>query len=58
MVSTLAAAVLAGVVLVLTATLGWGLAGVWWGITTLILGRLVLLAFRYRGLLVGSRPST
>ena len=58
MVSTLAAAVLAGAVLILTVTLGWGLTGVWWGITTLILGRLALLALRYRTLLADSRPST
>ena len=58
MVSTLAAAVVAGSVLILTVTLEWGLTGVWWGITTLVLGRLALLALRYRTLLVDSRPST
>jgi MATE family multidrug resistance protein len=48
MVSTLAAAFLAGIVLIVSATVGWGLTGVWWGITTLIAARLVLLAVRYR----------
>ncbi|MDH3259770.1 MAG: MATE family efflux transporter [Acidimicrobiia bacterium] len=48
MLSTLAAALVAAVVLILVVTAGWGLTGVWWGITTLILGRLGLLAFRYR----------
>ena len=58
MVSTLAAAAGAAVVLVLTVTQGWGLTGVWWGITTLIAGRLVLLALRYRTALVDSTSST
>lgn len=52
MVSTLAAAVAAAVVLMLAVTGGWGLTGVWWGISTLILSRLGLLAFRYRRLFV------
>jgi MATE family multidrug resistance protein len=47
MVSTAIAAVLAGAVLGATAVRGWGLTGVWWGITALIVARLVLLAFRY-----------
>jgi MATE family multidrug resistance protein len=47
MVSTVAAALLAAAVLVGTAVRGWGLAGVWWGITALIVARLVLLAYRY-----------
>ena len=58
MVSTLAAAAGASVVLILAATQGWGLTGVWWGITTLIAGRLVLLALRYRTALVDSTSST
>ena len=58
MVSTLAAAAGAAVVLGLTVTQGWGLTGVWWGITTLIAGRLVLLALRYRTALVDSTSST
>jgi len=56
MVSTLAAAAVAAVILIFAATAGWGLTGVWWGITTLIVGRLGLLALRYRKAL--SRSST
>ena len=48
MFSTLAAALLAGVVLIVSSMGGWGLTGVWWGITTLIVARLGLLALRYR----------
>jgi MATE family multidrug resistance protein len=58
MVSTLAAAAGAAIVLGLTVTQGWGLTGIWWGITTLIAGRLGLLALRYRTALVDSRSST
>jgi MATE family multidrug resistance protein len=58
MTSTLLAAVGAGGVLTLTVVQGWGLTGVWWGITTLIFGRFCLLAFRYRTALVDSRSST
>lgn len=58
MVSTLAAAAGAAIVLILAATRGWGLDGVWWGITTLIAGRFGLLAFRYRATLVDSTSST
>ena len=58
MVSTLAAAAGASVVLILAAVQGWGLTGVWWGITTLIAGRFGLLALRYRTALVDSRSST
>ncbi len=58
MVSTLVAAAAAALVLVLTVVKDWGLTGVWWGITTLILGRLMLLAGRYRTVLVDSRSST
>jgi len=57
-VSTLVASAGAGAVLGLTVIRGWGLIGVWWGITTLILGRLCLLALRYRTALVESRSST
>lgn len=49
-------AALAGVVLLLTLPLGWGLAGVWWGIVTLMLGRLVTLAARYWGIGMGAVP--
>ena len=48
MVSTLAAALIAAVVLVVAVVAGWGLAGVWWGISALIAARFGLLAFRYR----------
>ena len=43
----------AAVVLLLVIPMGWGLAGVWWGITTLMLGRLVTLGVPYvRGTLL------
>ena len=48
MVSTLAAALIAAMVLVLAVVAGWGLAGVWWGISALIAARFGLSAFRYR----------
>lgn len=44
MIGTAAAAAL---VLALVVPMGWGLAGVWWGITTLMLGRLVTLGVPY-----------
>ena len=37
----------AAVVLLLVIPMGWGLAGVWWGITTLMLGRIVTLGVPY-----------
>ena len=55
MVSTLAAASVAGSVLILAVKAGWGLTGVWWGITALILGRLCLLALRYRTVFAPAR---
>jgi MATE family multidrug resistance protein len=43
----------AAVVLLLVIPMNWGLAGVWWGITTLMLGRLVTLGVPYvRGTLL------
>ena len=55
MVSTLAAASVAASVLILAVKAGWGLTGVWWGITALILGRLGLLALRYRTVFAPAR---
>ncbi len=43
--ATVAAAVAGGAVLLLTLPAGWGLAGVWWGITALMGVRLVTLAW-------------
>jgi len=40
-------ALAAAVVLLLVIPMGWGLVGVWWGITTLMVGRLVTLAGPY-----------
>ena len=40
-------ALAAAVVLLLVNLMGWGLVGVWWGITTLMVGRLVTLAGPY-----------
>lgn len=40
-------ALVAALVLLLVIPMGWGLAGVWWGITTLMLGRLLTLAVPY-----------
>jgi len=40
-------ALAAGAVLLLVTPMGWGLAGVWWGITTLMAGRLLTLAIPY-----------
>lgn len=39
-------ALMSGAVLMLVIPLGWGLAGVWWGIVVLLLARLVTLAWR------------
>lgn len=46
--STAAAAAASIAVLALVAAAGWGLTGVWWGITVLIAGRALLSGFRYR----------
>jgi len=43
----LAAATAAAVVLLLVQPMGWGLAGVWWGITTLMAVRVATLAIPY-----------
>jgi MATE family multidrug resistance protein len=40
-------ALAAAVVLLLVNPMGWGLTGVWWGITTLMAGRLLTLAIPY-----------
>ena len=40
-------AIVAAVVLLLVNPMGWGLTGVWWGIATLMVGRLVTLAGPY-----------
>jgi len=40
-------ALAAGTVLLLVTPMGWGLVGVWWGITTLMAGRLLTLAIPY-----------
>jgi len=40
-------ALAAAIVLLLVVPMGWGLAGVWWGITTLMLGRLLTLSVPY-----------
>lgn len=45
--STFAGFVAISVVLTLTVQLGWGLAGVWWGITAMVLGRLAVLGTAY-----------
>ena len=58
MVSSLAAAAGAGVVMIMTVAGDWGLTGVWWGITALMVGRLGLLAMRYRTAFVESTSST
>jgi MATE family multidrug resistance protein len=44
MIGTAAASAL---VLLLVPTMGWGLTGVWWGITILMAGRLLTLAGPY-----------
>ena len=43
----IASAVLAAAVLLAVVPMGWGLAGVWWGIVALMGGRAVTLAWRY-----------
>ena len=51
-------AVAAAVVLLLVNPMGWGLTGVWWGITTLMAGRLLTLAGPYvQGTLFGRPPA-
>jgi MATE family multidrug resistance protein len=47
MVSTVAASLLAVIVLAATAVWGWGLTGVWWAISALIIARLAFLSIRY-----------
>jgi len=42
-------ALVAAAVLLATLPLGWGLAGVWWGLTVLIVVRLATLVFGYLG---------
>lgn len=44
MIGTAAAA---GAVLLLVVPMGWGLEGVWWGLTTLMVGRVLTLAIPY-----------
>lgn len=44
--ATLTAAAVAVAVLLLVLPLGWGLAGVWWGVTVLITGRALTLGWR------------
>ena len=43
----LGTAAVAATVLLLVVPMGWGLTGVWWGITTLMVGRLLTLAVPY-----------
>ncbi len=51
-------AVVAAVVLLLVNPMGWGLTGVWWGLTTLMVGRLLTLAGPYaQGTLFGRPPA-
>ncbi|MFP3915750.1 MAG: MATE family efflux transporter, partial [Actinomycetota bacterium] len=49
--STAAGAVGAGAVFTLTLVEGWGLWGVWWGVTAMVGARLTVLAAAYRGAL-------
>jgi MATE family multidrug resistance protein len=44
----LLSALCAAIVLLLVLPLGWGLEGVWWGIVTLMLVRLITVSLRYR----------
>ncbi len=46
----LSSAVIAAIILALVIPLGWGLNGVWWGITALMLSRAVTLTWRYKKL--------
>lgn len=43
----IASAGAAAVVLLLVLPMGWGLTGVWWGITTLMIMRILTLAWPY-----------
>jgi MATE family multidrug resistance protein len=47
------ASVLSGIVLSLVVPLNWGLMGVWWGISTLMLARVLGLGWRYQRLFKG-----
>ena len=47
-VAMILSAIAAAVVLLLVLPSGWGLAGVWWGITALMFARMATLAWRYR----------
>jgi len=47
-VAMILSALAAAVVLLLVLPSGWGLAGVWWGITSLMFARMATLAWRYR----------
>ncbi|MDR9390795.1 MAG: MATE family efflux transporter [Trueperaceae bacterium] len=47
-VAMLLSAAAGGAVLALVGPFGWGLAGVWWGITALMAARIVAMAWRYR----------
>lgn len=47
-VAMLLSAAAGGAVLVLVGPFGWGLAGVWWGITALMAARIAAMAWRYR----------
>jgi putative MATE family efflux protein len=49
-VQMVAAAAAAAIVLLLVVPMGWGLAGVWWGIVALMAGRAATLGARYLGL--------
>jgi MATE family multidrug resistance protein len=50
-------ALVAAAVLLLVRPMGWGLTGVWWGITTLMIGRLLTLAVPYvRGTVLRNSP--
>lgn len=53
--STAAGAVAAGTVLALTLSEGWGLWGVWWGITAMVVGRLTVLGLAYPRALARAR---
>lgn len=55
-VQMVASAAAAAIVLLLVVPMGWGLAGVWWAIVTLMLSRAATLAARYWGL-IGPAPT-